>query len=219
MNVVAADAVDLAEENRRLREQLEQKTRVAAKALAAQQRRVLEMEEYAADLAAANERVSQANASLAAALRVLEEKDRRLSEDPQRVEAEPLPLPPRVGHHHQAHAAPPGLLDDVDDRRDGGAVEVVERLEAQLERGAEVGRGGEAALQVREEDLVGLAGVALAAPREAHRRGIGPHRGVDAEVTGDEVFHRVHGRGPDPVTGWDGAVKRAPARRARCRAA
>ncbi|MDO9017857.1 MAG: SpoIIE family protein phosphatase [Deltaproteobacteria bacterium] len=100
MNTVTADAVDLAEENRRLREQLEQKTRVAAKALAAQQRRVLEMEEYAADLAAANERVSQANASLAAALRVLEEKDRRLSEDlaqarsfQQRI----LPRPPAGG--------------------------------------------------------------------------------------------------------------------------
>lgn len=95
-----ADTVDLAEENRRLREQLEQKTRVAAKALAAQQRRVLEMEEYAADLAAANERVSQANADLAAALRVLEEKDRRLSEDlaqarsfQQRI----LPRPPAGG--------------------------------------------------------------------------------------------------------------------------
>jgi phosphoserine phosphatase RsbU/P len=75
------EGVDLAEENRRLREQLDHKTRVAAKALAAQQRRVLEMEEYAADLAAANERVSLVNASLAAALRVLEEKDRRLSED------------------------------------------------------------------------------------------------------------------------------------------
>ncbi len=72
---------DLADENRRLREQLDQKTRVAAKALAAQQRRVLEMEEYAAELAAATARVSEANASLAAALRVLEEKDRRLSED------------------------------------------------------------------------------------------------------------------------------------------
>jgi sigma-B regulation protein RsbU (phosphoserine phosphatase) len=100
VNAVTADPVDLAEENRRLREQLEQKTRVAAKALAAQQRRVLEMEEYAADLAAANERVSQANASLAAALRVLEEKDRRLSEDlaqarsfQQRI----LPRPPAGG--------------------------------------------------------------------------------------------------------------------------
>lgn len=81
MSLLTTQGVDLADENRRLREQLEQKTRVAAKALAAQQRRVLEMEEYAAELAAANARVSEANANLAAALRVLEEKDRRLSED------------------------------------------------------------------------------------------------------------------------------------------
>ncbi len=81
MTLGATQVVDLADENRRLREQLEQKTRVAAKALAAQQRRVLEMEEYAAELAAANARVSEANASLASALRVLEDKDRRLSED------------------------------------------------------------------------------------------------------------------------------------------
>ncbi len=71
----------LTDENRRLREQLEQQTRVAAKALASQQRRLLEMEDYAAELAAANARVSEPDASLASALRVLEEKDRRLSED------------------------------------------------------------------------------------------------------------------------------------------
>lgn len=81
MSQLTLQQEDLADENRRLREQLDQKTRVAAKALAAQQRRVLEMEEYAAELAAANARVSEANASLASALRVLEEKDRRLSED------------------------------------------------------------------------------------------------------------------------------------------
>lgn len=81
MSQLSLGQEDLADENRRLREQLEQKTRVAAKALAAQQRRVLEMEEYAAELAAANARVSEANASLASALRVLEAKDRRLSED------------------------------------------------------------------------------------------------------------------------------------------
>ncbi len=65
---------DILDENRWLREQLEAKAKVAAKALAAQQRRVLEMEQSAAELTALNER-------LAAALRVLEEKDRRISED------------------------------------------------------------------------------------------------------------------------------------------
>ncbi len=81
MSLLTLHQEDLADENRRLREQLDQKTRVAAKAMAAQQRRVLEMEEYAAELAAANARVNEANANLASALRVLEEKDRRLSED------------------------------------------------------------------------------------------------------------------------------------------
>jgi sigma-B regulation protein RsbU (phosphoserine phosphatase) len=64
---MSARLEDVLDENRWLREQLEAKAKVAAKALAAQQRRVLEME-------AVNER-------LAAALRVLEEKDRRISED------------------------------------------------------------------------------------------------------------------------------------------
>jgi sigma-B regulation protein RsbU (phosphoserine phosphatase) len=65
---------DLIDENRWLREQLEAKAKVAARALAAQQRRVLEVEEAAAELAQVNER-------LAAALKILEEKDRRLGED------------------------------------------------------------------------------------------------------------------------------------------
>ncbi len=88
---------DLLDENRRLREALDQKAKVAAKALAAQQRRVLEMEEYAAELHSANERVSQMNAQLQAALRVLEERDRRLSEDLEQARSfqqRMLPRPP-----------------------------------------------------------------------------------------------------------------------------
>jgi serine phosphatase RsbU (regulator of sigma subunit) len=65
---------ELLDENRWLREQLEAKAKVAARALAAQQRRVLEMEQTAAELTAVNDK-------LAAALRILEEKDRRISED------------------------------------------------------------------------------------------------------------------------------------------
>jgi serine phosphatase RsbU (regulator of sigma subunit) len=65
---------ELMHENRLLREQLDAKAKVASRALAAQQRRVLEMEESAAELAAVNEK-------LANALRVLEEKDHRISED------------------------------------------------------------------------------------------------------------------------------------------
>jgi serine phosphatase RsbU (regulator of sigma subunit) len=65
---------DVLEENRYLREQLDAKAKVAARALAAQQRRVLEMEQAASELAAVNDK-------LAAALRVLEERDHRISED------------------------------------------------------------------------------------------------------------------------------------------
>ena len=72
--MTAARIEDVLDENRWLREQLEAKAKVAARALAAQQRRFLEMEQTAAELHAVNEK-------LAAALRVLEDRDKRISED------------------------------------------------------------------------------------------------------------------------------------------
>lgn len=87
---------DLIDENRWLREQLDAKAKVAARALAAQQRRVLEVEETAAELSAVNEK-------LAAALRILEEKDRRISEDLAQARAFQQRILPRLPVSHAVH--------------------------------------------------------------------------------------------------------------------
>jgi serine phosphatase RsbU (regulator of sigma subunit) len=93
---------DLTEENRRLREQLDAKSKVAARALATYQQRVLQMEEHAAELAAANEENRRINDELSRALRVLEDKDRRLSEDLEQARSFQQRILPRL-------PAPPSL--------------------------------------------------------------------------------------------------------------
>jgi serine phosphatase RsbU (regulator of sigma subunit) len=90
------------DENRRLREQLEAKSRIATKALATYQQRVLQMEEHAAALAQANQESKLANERLQSALRHLEEKDRRITEDLQQAWSFQQRILPRL--------PPPGRL-------------------------------------------------------------------------------------------------------------
>jgi serine phosphatase RsbU (regulator of sigma subunit) len=94
---------ELMDENRWLREQLEAKSKVAARALAAQQRRVLEMEQTASELQAVNEK-------LATALRILEEKDRRIGEDLQQARAFQQRILPRLPGAGGAAALPVAVI-------------------------------------------------------------------------------------------------------------
>lgn len=81
MTEVALDPERLLRENLELRTQLDAKTKLASRALATYQQRALKLEEHAADLRTANDEVRRVNARLSDALAVLEEKDRRITDD------------------------------------------------------------------------------------------------------------------------------------------
>jgi phosphoserine phosphatase RsbU/P len=82
--IAESDAETLAklrEDNQRLRQQLEAKSQVAARALATYQQRVLQMEEHSAALLEANQEIKLVNERLRETLQHLAEKDRRITED------------------------------------------------------------------------------------------------------------------------------------------
>jgi sigma-B regulation protein RsbU (phosphoserine phosphatase) len=170
---------DLLDENRWLREQLDAKAKVAARALAAQQRRVLEVEETAAELSAVNEK-------LAAALRILEEKDRRISEDLAQARAFQQRILPRLPVSHalsvEAIYRPAevvgGDLYDVC-RITGGRVRVFVA--------DAIGHGVQAALRTMilktEWDRVRDAATPVRALLELNRRIVAAYPGLELQCT------------------------------------
>jgi serine phosphatase RsbU (regulator of sigma subunit) len=91
------DLETLQSELRDLRAQLDAKTRIATRALATYQQRALQMEEHAAELRAANEEIRRVNARLSETLRVLEQRDRHITNDleqARRFQQRILPDPP-----------------------------------------------------------------------------------------------------------------------------
>jgi serine phosphatase RsbU (regulator of sigma subunit) len=170
---------DLLDENRWLREQLDAKAKVAARALAAQQRRVLEVEETAAELSAVNEK-------LAAALRILEEKDRRISEDLAQARAfqqSILPALPLAGELPVAAIYRPaeivgGDLYDIC-RVTGGRVRIFVA--------DAIGHGVQAALRTMilktEWDRVRDAATPVRALLELNRRIVAAYPGLELQCT------------------------------------
>lgn len=98
MPATTSDELDaLRAEVRELRSQLDNKTRIAARAMATYQQRVLKMEERAAELRAANEEVRRINDRLSETLTILEQRERVITHDmeqAQRFQQLILPRPP-----------------------------------------------------------------------------------------------------------------------------
>ena len=186
---------DLLDENRWLREQLDAKAKVAARALAAQQRRVLEVEESAAEL-------SQVNEKLARALQILEEKDRRLSEDLAQARAfqqRILPSLPvthalRIEAAYRPAEVVGGDLYDVC-RVTGGRVRV---FVADC-----IGHGVQAALRTMilktEWDRVRDAATPVRALLELNRRLVAAYPGLELQCTA--ACFDVTAAGPDDPRG------------------
>jgi len=127
LTVEMSEVEALRAEIRALKEQLDNKTRIATRAMATYQQRALQMEENAAELRAANDEVHRINERLSDTLRMLELRDRTITNDleqAQRFQQLILPDPPpservRFGVFYRPAELVGGDVYDIYERRNG----------------------------------------------------------------------------------------------------